>query len=302
MTNINIKNKIHSVKKIINDFFMYDELRIYLNKLNRIYKIKYHNINIYILYQDNNNDINNDIIHVKKVLKRAYNITKFINKIFNIYLILSPFKKEFKSISLTSQNCNSGLTIIHSHSDVLCVDIFIIRREEFGKVIIHEIIHHINVIHSTFKKSNIDKLKKHFNISPSANIDPNETIVELWATIYHLYQISIETNVDFYKLFKDELKYSLNKTQQLLKLQKYMKDGLWYEESHIICYIIFKTIIMYNLCEFKKIYTFPYNDDVITDFIIKHSDLLSSLKKNNLNYKSNLRNEKSLCFMVHSDS
>jgi len=296
-----IKNKISNVKQVINDYFKYDELRIYLNKLNKIYKIKYHNINIYILYNENDNDINNDINHIKKVIKRAYNITQFINKIFNIYLILSPFKKEFKSISLTSKNCNTGLTILYPNSNVPSVDIYIIRREEFGKVIIHEIIHHINLIHSTFKKSNIDKLKKHFNISPSANIDPNETIVELWATIYHLYQISIETNVDFYKLFKDELKYSLNKTKQLLKLQEYMKDGLWYEESHIICYIIFKTIIMYNLCEFKKIYTFPYNDDVITDFIIKHSDLLSSLKKNNFKYYSDLRHSNSLCFMVHSD-
>ena len=80
-----------------------------------------------------------------------------------------------------------------------------------------------------------------------------------------------------------------------------MKNGLWYEESHIICYIIFKTIIMYNLCEFKKIYTFPYNDDVITDFIIKYSNLLSSLKKNNFKYYSDLRHSNSLCFMVYSD-
>jgi hypothetical protein len=148
----NIQNKINKVKQVINDYFMYDELRIYLNKLNKIYKIKYHNINIYTLY-DNNDDIDNDIIHIKKVIKRAYNITKFINKIFNIYLILSPFKKEFKSVSLTSKNCNSGLTILYPGSDVPSVDIFIVRREEFGKVIIHEIIHHINLIHSTFKKS-----------------------------------------------------------------------------------------------------------------------------------------------------
>ena len=58
-----------------------------------------------------------------------------------------------------------------------------------------------------------------------------------------------------------------------------MNDGIWYEESHIYCYIIFKTIIMYNLCDFLKIYTYPYNDDIITDFIINHSGFLSLLKK-----------------------
>jgi len=147
---------------------------------------------------------------------------------------------------------------------------------------------------------NINKLKKHFNISHKANIDPNETIVEFCATVFHLYQISLESNIDFYKLFKDELKYSLYKTQLLLKKQKEMHNGIWYEESHIYCYIIFKTIIMYNLCEFLKIYTYPYNDDVITDFIINHSDFLKSLSIS-IN-PTNIRPANSLCFMIHSDS
>ena len=306
MTNIN------KTKDIINDYFKYDKLKEYLDTLDNVKIMKFHNINIHIYYNTKSTD-HIDYEHINKILKRAYIITQFIQKTFNIHLILSPLKKEFNDIYFSTKNCNSGLTIIYPNINYPIVNIYIIRKEEFGKVIIHEIIHHITSIHSSFKLSNINKLKKHFNISPNADIDPNETIVEFCATIFHLYQISLESNIDFYKLFKDELKYSLYKTQQLLKKQEKMHKGIWYEESHIYCYIIFKTIIMYNLCAFLKIYTYPYNDDVITDFIINHSNLLQSLQslkslkslKSSNPIKTNatyIRPFNSLCFMVHSDS
>ena len=287
---------INKTKQIVNDYFNCEKIRVYLDTLNTEKTFKYHNINIF--YYGKSGDTL-DLNYIQKILKRAYIITKHINKTFNIHLILSHLKKEFNGLILSAKNCNSGLTYIYSNKDIPNVNIYIIRKEEFGKVIIHEIIHHITLIHSSFKISNINKLKKHFKISLSSNIDPNETIVEFCATIFHLYQISLETNTDFYKLFKDELNYSLYKTKQLLDLQKKMPNGIWYEESHIYCYIIFKTIIMYNLCDFLKIYTYPYNDDIITDFIIKYSGFLSSLSK--IIHITVNRPSNSLCFMVHSD-
>jgi hypothetical protein len=295
MTNI----IIDKAKNVINDYFKYLPLKIYLDTLNNLKTIKFHNINIHILY-DSIDDI--DLNHIKKVLKRAYKLTMHINKIFNIHLVLSHLKKEFNSNNptiLDKHNCNSGLTTIYLNTYVPNVDIYIIRKEEYGKVIIHEIIHHISLIHSSFKYSNIEKLKDHFKIHPIADIDPNETIVELCATIFHLNELSTENNQDLYNLFKEELKYSLYKTQQLLELQKQMKDGIWYEKSHIYCYIIFKTIIMYNISDFIKIYKFPYNDDIITDFIINHSGFLFLLSSSLP--VINIRPSNSLCFMVHSD-
>ena len=298
---------IDKAKDVINDYFKYQPLKLYLDTLNNLKTIKFHNIIIHIIC-NSNDDI--DMKYIKKVLNRAYKITMHINKIFNIHLVLSPFKKGFIPNNLTildKHNCNSGLTYIYFNNDVPSVNIYIIRKEEFGKVIIHEIIHHISLIHSSFKDSNIKKLKDHFKIHPNADIDPNETIVELCATIFHLNELSIENNQDLYNLFKEELKYSLYKTQQLLKLQKQMKDGIWYEKSNIYCYIIFKTIIFYNISDFIKIYTFPYNDDIITDFIINHSGFLSSLSSLSslsLSLSSsviNIRPLNSLCFMVHSD-
>ena len=222
-----------------------------------------------------------------------------INKTFTIHLILSPLTKKFNADNspLSALNCNTGFTYLQRNDNN--VNIYIIRKEEYAKVILHEIIHHIDKIHSSFSQSNIKRLKEHFKIA-SVNVDANECIVEFWATIVHLYHISIEYNQDFYKLFKNELKYSLYKSYQLLTLQKQMTNGYWIETSNSYSYIIFKTIIMYNLLEFQKIYTFPYDDTVITDFLIKYSKLPMNITTNPVN-PTKIRKNNSLCFMLYSD-
>ena len=54
---------------------------------------------------------------------------------------------------------------------------------------------------------------------------------------------------------------------------------------------------MYNLPEFQKIYTFPYNDDAITDFLIEFSNIPLPITSN----PTTKRPDNSLCFMVNSD-
>jgi hypothetical protein len=174
--------------------------------------------------------------------------------------------------------------------------ICVLRKEEYIKVIYHEIIHHILLINSTFSNSNINKLKSHFKIL-NRKVDPNEAIIEFWATIMFLKELSLETNKDYYELFMEELNYSLYKSYQINKLQK-LNGGYWKDDdTNLYSYVIFKTIIMYNIIEFNKIYTFPYNDDVITDFLIKNSNLPLKTCRNN-----SKRKIMSLCFMVNSDS
>ena len=285
---------IEKIKKEIIDYIGGIDYIKYLNTLSKIVKYSKGNINFYILTDPTSSTYDkNEII---KNLNRVYNFTN--NGHYNIYLSLSPFKKQFNSnpkTPLSRFNINSGFTYLRSNKQ-LPNEIYIMRREEFGKVIFHEIIHHNSEIHSNFKLSNIQKLQNHFNIK--SDIDPNEAIVEFWATIMFLKQISDETNKDFYKLFKEELKYSLYKTYQLLQIQK-ENNNIWFDYTNVYCYVIFKTIILYNLLEFQKIYTFPYNDDIITDFLIKYS---SSLPMNIILNPTIKRPNNSLCFMVNSDN
>lgn len=267
-------------------FFNTNIIEKYINELNKYYFIKFNNIYLHIYYK-NNIDLN----FINRILKRAYSITKFSNKIFNIYLVLTKFIKKFnKNIKnpLCPVNVNSGFTYLNNSN---IVNIYILRYEEFPKVLIHELIHHIPYIHNTFKTNNIDKIKKHFKIA-NKNLDINECIIEFWATIMHLYYISTEYNKDIYKLFIKELKYSLYKSNQLLELEK-KNSSIWSDNTNVYCYIIFKTILLYNIDEFMKIYTFPYDDDIITDFLIKYSNLPL--------YNSNIYSISSLRFMIYSN-
>lgn len=266
----------------------------YLRTLDKIIEYKKGNITFHVLISstDKNSNKNKDII--LKNLNRMHKFTN--NSKVDVYLSLSPFKKQFNEnpkIPLSNFNVNSGLTIVNIYGKPIDKKIYILRQEECGKVMFHEFIHHMPEIHSTFSQFNIKRLQKHFNIK--SDIDPNEAIVEFWATVMFLKQISEETNKDFYELFKEELKYSLYKSNQLFELQK-KNNGIWYDSTHAYCYIIFKTIIMYNLLEFQKIYTFPYNNTVLTDFFIKYSKL-PKITSN----PTNKRSDNSLCFMVNSD-
>ena len=283
------------IKTEIYDFLgTNDEYNKYISSLDKIVKYSKGNITFNVLI--NSISPSYDEKEIIKNLNRVYKFTN--NGHFTIYLSLSPFKKQFNSsptIPLSRFNINSGFTYLRRYLSNVPNEIFILRKEEFGKVLFHEIIHHNSQIHSTFKDINIKKLQKHFNIK--SIIDPNEAIVEFWATVMFLKQISEETNKDFYKLFLEELKYSLYKSYQLFQIQK-QNNGIWFDYTNIYCYVIFKTIIMYNLLEFQKIYTFPYNDDIITDFLIKYSSSLPLTITSNPTTK---RSDNSLCFMVNSD-
>lgn len=246
-----------------------------------MYKIlKYKNITFHILYKNNL-----DIELYNKVIKRCNKIT---SKQFDIYIILYPLKRFLpkKNDIIKYININGGYTNIYKNI------IFIIREEELPKVILHEILHHNkNINNEYWNNLNTNKLKKKFNISEKTVLLPNEAVVELFATLYHLKFIADDYKLDYNKLLEEELKYSLYKSYILKNLLK----EKWYEKTNAYCYIIFKTIFLYNLKEFLKI-KFPYNPDIITDFLIKYSEL-PIIKKNPNKEISN----KSLRIMVHSD-
>jgi hypothetical protein len=275
---------IENIKKEISDFFKNKFFNDYLDFVNKRKIFKYKNIMILVIFKETS-DLN--IPHIRMVLKRLYKITQHINKTFNVILLLSPFSKKINNNSLSYLNVNSGFTYMNKNN------IYIVRNEEFPKVLLHEILHHNKFIHSSFKNSNIKRLKEYFNII-NDNFDPNEAIVEFWATVIHLQLISKDYKLDFYKLFLEELKYSLYKCYQLYNLPNNLLNK---NNTNIYSYIIFKTILMYNIIELQKIYTFPYDDDVITDFLIKHSKLPMTIKKN----PSKTRKDDSLCFMSFSD-
>jgi hypothetical protein len=163
-------------------------------------------------------------------------------------------------------NINGGYTYINKNN------IYIIREEDYGKVIIHELLHHNTTIHyQEWEASNIRRLKEHFKIRKEMLLIPNEAIVETYACILNTIFYSIETETAGTKGLNDNLKR--DQEHSLLLLKKIIDkqgDGLWDEKTHSFCYIVFKTILYVYFNRFLKIYRYR-NDTVITDFLIRHS-------------------------------
>jgi len=269
------------------------EILLFIDEIDEEYNYEYKNIKIKVYYRKNKDILDINLIH--KVLKRGTDIINHKN--FNIILLLTPVVKEIcYNKPLYVNNVNSGFTYTTRN------EIFIFRKEEFPKVILHELLHHdINIHNDKFSLYNKHKLLKHFNLSIDSELILNESIIEFWATILHLSYISKEYNLDFKSLIKIEIEYSLYKCYQIFKLKQ--KNKLYYDKSNIYSYIIFKTIFLVYFDQFKKIYTFPYDDTKITDFILKYS-YLKKVKNNPLfNFKGNIiqRKDDSLCFMLLSD-
>lgn len=272
------------IKKFIG-IFSYPEMLDYIKTVKDNYVLTYKNITFNIYY-NNINEIDNKLINL--VIKRCNIIEP--NKKLIINILLAPNKRFIPHNDIIKPvNINGGFTMELNN------EIFITRKEEFPKVILHEILHHnININSNYWKKNNIIRLKTHFNIDPSTNLIPNEAIIEFWATIKHLKFVSKDYKLNYNRLLNSEIKYSLFKSYQLLKKQN---NKLWREETNAFCYIIFKTIMLVNMEEFYKIYKFPYDEDLITDFLIKFSTSLPLIKKN----PTNKRNINSLCMMINSD-
>lgn len=270
------------------DGFVFPQITKYINKCKKYIIINFFNINLHIIYK-NDNEIN--ISSLLKTIKRCYTLSKIykLSKIFNIYILMSPYKRFIPNTGIIKPvHINGGFTYTNSN------EIFISRKEEYSKVILHEMIHHItNINNDNWDIDNINKLKKHFNISNKTKLIPNEAVVELWASIYNILFISFEYKIPYKILLYKELECTLN---QSYKLKLFQKNKEWVENTNAYCYVIFKTILLYNFKKLMKTYKYPYDIDAITSFLIKNSTL-PVIKKNISKY----RNNNSLCMMLFSD-
>ena len=232
---MNIEKIKEDLLKHFEGKFNIPEVISYIKQINSYKILRYKNITLKIYYIT---DDDLDFQLIKKVIKRGvYLLSK---KEIIIHYIPSPAKKLLKEDGImTSENINSGFTYLNKN------DIYIFRKEEFPKVVLHELIHHdVNIHRDEFNEKNKRLLEEHFNISEDTTLILNECIIELWATIYQLAFVCIDYHYNFRKIFKMEVMYSLYKCHQIFKIQKGDK---WKDKCNIYSYIIFKTILLINL-------------------------------------------------------
>lgn len=150
------------------------------------------------------------------------------------------------------KHINGGYTYVHGS------DIYVLRREEFPKVVLHEVIHHTIHHRKSWSPEGLMRLYETFHISRhkcdetmdtcSTILEPNEALVECWAEVIHLMFVSIDTRISFNNLWNAEQEYAFQQTKNLLNVQAtHMSE--WQEGTHSYSYIVLRTLL---LCTFPK--------------------------------------------------
>lgn len=261
-TDIPIKNLINTCSK---SRFISNNTLSYLKNVIKVLIINYNNISFKVYYI---NEYDICISHLKKLIKRCViiSILNNINKNITINIILSPYKRFMPPINdnISYENINGGFT------DTSSSTIFITRKEDFSKVVIHEVIHHCkNIDNPNWYIINILKLKNHFNISSNTLLIPNEAIVELFAIIYNSIFISIEYNIDLQYILNIEKQYALYLYHKIINKQGTKR---WIENTNSYCYIVFKTIFLYYYNDIDNL-----NVNYLTNFLIINSKKLNNI-------------------------
>ena len=291
--------KLIKIKNItlVETHFIPDKIREYIkNKIKYKYIILYEfkNILIKLTYYSRKTSIRKKIFDniLKRIIFMMLISDTYIN--IDIHIYSTPFKKKFscnhshKCGNLSHINVNSGL----NYGDT----IIIFRDEEYLKLLLHELIHALNIDNKYETLEDNKKILEIFNIN-SHNLLINESYVETWAIILNIYCLLKENNknsLNTYKLnLKKELVHSLHQCSKLCiyyninnfnKIYNSNSKTIYYKDNvNTFSYHIVKTINLYNIknflknfCDKKNILKSNYNYNLYIKFIVKYNKSISN--------------------------
>ena len=274
--NIELKKinfKVYKIKSanIIESKFVPDKIVKYIRehiKYKYVVRYKYLDNNIYLEYFSKDK-INTKIFSI--IIKRIIFMMIISNtyKSLNIYIYDTPFKKKFscnnhkKCGNLTHNNVNSGMSYLNN--------VIIFRKEEYLKLLVHELIHALDIDYKYETHADKKNIYEIFDIN-SNNLLLNESYVETWAIIINVflvlyeknkYNSVTEKNIDLFKKYiNKELLHGIEQCSKLCKyynitnfndIYKKNKDTKKYNDDvNTFSYHIIKTINLYNINNFLK--------------------------------------------------
>ena len=307
-----INYKLFKIKKaeIIESKFVPDKIVKYIREnINYKYIVRYKyldakknaNCNIYLEYYSK------DKIPHKKIQKKFLIIIRRIifmmvlsntYKSLNIFIYDTPFKKKFscnnhtKCGHLSHNNVNSGLSYLNN--------VIIFRREEYLKLLIHELIHALDIDYKYETKKDQETIFDIFSVN-SKNLLINESYVETWAIIINVFLVLYEKkyfgkinekNIDLFKKYiNKELLHGIEQCSKLCKyyniknfndIYKKNSDTKKYtDDVNTFSYHIIKTINLFNINNFIKNFKDPtyvmkttYNFNTYILFIKKYNSTI----------------------------
>lgn len=260
-TKINI-TKTNSLKPLKTRYAPVNILHYINNTKNTTYKvtgiINSKNIEVYFICY-NNESINissysNYVFLIVYIL--TINFKNNCSDFLNIQIYLTPFLKlnpEHSHIILDKNEVNTG------YSNVGCLSsssVVLYRKEEWAKVLIHELFHNLNLDFALLDIPQTNKmLQKTFNLTINFNV--NECYAEIWGrlllTFISSYYQSLnrkEFAINFNKLIINEISFSLAQT---IKIQTRIKSVKHYKErTNAFVYYILTSGLMHNYANFIK--------------------------------------------------
>ena len=281
-------------KELITSKFTLSETETYLNTFN--VNTSVHTtlicgpITINILTK-NNKDIPLYLL-LTRIIKRlyiVYNLFK-INKQFQFWLIPTNVNKLFpKRGVVTPKHVNGGFTYISNDAYTSIANIYIYRREEFPKVMLHELMHHSYIDVSNNPKFNnnfVNKLKTICDIDINTSFLPNEGIVEAWALLLQSLFISCEYNISFNEIINIEKQWSIKQTSRLLFYKTNRNNtnhNDWVETTNSYCYFVIKTFLISNIDNFIT----NINNNTLDTYLLSNmQNYLSKIKQKQINISS----------------
>lgn len=144
-----------------------------------------------------------------------------------------PVKKNYV---IGVEHVNSGYCYVNSGENDTNIVIF--RKEEFFKVLVHELIHLYKLI------PNDNDLDNYINLKYKLDnyILTNESLVELNALLYNCIIIHKLTNKDLQKLIIKEYKWSSNVLSNIIRYYGSLKN--WKENSNVFAYYYVKKYLL----------------------------------------------------------
>jgi hypothetical protein len=226
----NINSLILFKNGIINNPFMSNKRKKHFLNYNNIWKTENNNSTIYLCLPDKLKNILQWDTLLKLVFWRI-NFMRNIannNNILEVWILPSNYKKILpKTKIITEDDINSGMTI--SNNENINGKIYIWRKEELLKVLLHELVH-------SFELDRNDPT-------------PVEAYTELRALIVNIYLELLERNLPlsyFHKLYNCEKQFGLEQSKKISKCIN--------KNTNIYYYINEKSRLLHNMndLEWKK--------------------------------------------------
>lgn len=187
-------------------------------------------------------------------------------KHYDTIIYPSNSKKDFKNTNssrkLGASNVNSGVTTIY-RAPGITNQTTVFRREELGKLLIHELIHNLEFDFGFNSVDSIRDLHTFFNVPRGSDILLNESYTETVACIVNSIICCIEsgkTLVSLHKFLKLELIFNLFQTAKILDYYGFsnaeeinMPDdslGRFNQSSNVLSYFFLKTALLHNFQNF----------------------------------------------------